>query len=401
MKMTYIKKAFYLATAIRTISGFNAKCKKLGFEPFKVEVLREWQERNREDGVIETWCEFEITGKIPKLNGWEVIAKIDHMDKSTMIRKFVDDIDLSQYRNDPVCEHCQIDRYRNVTFIVRNESGELKQVGSSCLKDFTGHDPRQALSAIGMIQDFQSEWDDFCSHGRGINGFYVHDVLARTIIWLKGHGYVSKSAAYDRGLEPTISVIESSYTGEPNLTVPKEEYPAIEKEVNAIIEHFKNHPEKGSNDYIGNCAEIAKSLYMDWKFGGYAVSMIPTYYREMEQKAKQDADSQSEYVGKVGERKEFELYFADWKCFETAYGVMQIYKLKDKNGNVFIWKTASGSLYDKNDIALTSNQLRMDTYENELIKLRGRIKEHKEYRGVKQTVLTRCTQIFEEIEETA
>ena len=44
------------------------------------------------------------------------------------------------------CEHCGLRRRRKATFVVVHvDSGELRQVGSGCLRDFLGgHDPDRA-----------------------------------------------------------------------------------------------------------------------------------------------------------------------------------------------------------------------------------------------------------------
>ena len=85
-------------------------------------------------------------------------------------------------------------------------------------------------------------------------------------------------------------------------------------------------------------------------------------------------ESRSEYVGEVGGN-----VAADVKCvagfgFNTAYGSMEIYKFKDAAGNVFTWKTGSVPMVRK----------------GERYKVRGTVKDHEEYKGEKQTVLTRC-----------
>ena len=49
-----------------------------------------------------------------------------------------------------------------------------------------------------------------------------------------------------------------------------------------------------------------------------------------------------------------------------------MYKFTDNDGNVFIWITPCGVETDKT------------------MKLTGTVKEHSEFNGVKQTVLTRC-----------
>src|SRR5699024_12772450 len=43
------------------------------------------------------------------------------------------------------CHHCQINRYRTNTYVVRHDDGTQKFVGSTCLKDFLGWDANPYL----------------------------------------------------------------------------------------------------------------------------------------------------------------------------------------------------------------------------------------------------------------
>lgn len=93
----------------------------------------------------------------------------------------------------------------------------------------------------------------------------------------------------------------------------------------------------------------------------------------------------SEYVGEVGDKIELELCYVHTTGWENyAYGgwlnhtsFTYLHTFKDGDGNVFIWKTGKCIEADYGT----------------LIKFRATIKDHSEYKGVKQTVLTRCKEI--------
>lgn len=86
----------------------------------------------------------------------------------------------------------------------------------------------------------------------------------------------------------------------------------------------------------------------------------------------------SEYVGKLGEKFEGVLTFKGvfkYKTHFTYYGETNyIYKFADKNGNTIVWKTST--FHNLND--------------EEKYTVKGTIKEHSEYKGDRQTILTRC-----------
>ena len=81
-----------------------------------------------------------------------------------------------------------------------------------------------------------------------------------------------------------------------------------------------------------------------------------------------------EYVGEIGDRDVFELKIEKVIGLDGYYGHSSMHIMTDANGNTFVWNTATKTL----EVGTTYN-------------LKGTIKDHKEYKGVKQTILTRCT----------
>ena len=64
------------------------------------------------------------------------------------------------------------------------------------------------------------------------------------------------------------------------------------------------------------------------------------------------------------------------KCvtsWETDFGITRIYKLIGADGNVYTWKTGKYLDDTTNEMSIT-----------------GTVKAHTEFRGIKQTELTRC-----------
>ena len=84
-------------------------------------------------------------------------------------------------------------------------------------------------------------------------------------------------------------------------------------------------------------------------------------------------DSPSEFQGSVGERLEVVLTIEKAIPVEGAYGTSTVHIMHDDFENIFVWITAAKTL------PVGSTYL-----------LKGTVKEHKTYKGVKQTVITRC-----------
>ena len=89
-----------------------------------------------------------------------------------------------------------------------------------------------------------------------------------------------------------------------------------------------------------------------------------------------------EYYGNVGDKFECVLTFDKTFGFEGAYGFTYIHLFHDDKNHVFKWSSACGNLGKNFDWA---------EYEvGQKYLMKGTIKAHDEYKGVKQTVITRC-----------
>jgi hypothetical protein len=86
--------------------------------------------------------------------------------------------------------------------------------------------------------------------------------------------------------------------------------------------------------------------------------------------------SPSEYVGAIGDRIEIEVTIKNTRSIDSYYGSSIIHTMEDADGNVYVWITAA-----KNWPV------------GAVKKIRGTIKDHKEYKGTKQTYLTRCAEV--------
>ena len=88
------------------------------------------------------------------------------------------------------------------------------------------------------------------------------------------------------------------------------------------------------------------------------------------------ATSSSEYVGTVGERLELDLTVDSAIELDSSYGRTTMHVMSDVNGNCFVWTT-------------TSKHWSAGTHKH----IRGTVKQHKEYKGRRQTILSRCIEI--------
>jgi hypothetical protein len=88
-------------------------------------------------------------------------------------------------------------------------------------------------------------------------------------------------------------------------------------------------------------------------------------------------NSSSRFIGSPGERLDLQITVIDSYVSSTdKFGQNTTHIMQDKNQNVYVWITAAKS-WDKGSIK----------------HIRGTVKEHKNSKGVKQTILTRCMEV--------
>ena len=156
--------------------------------------------------------------------------------------------------------------------------------------------------------------------------------------------------------------------------------------------HFPEEPKDYPTCILSKDTEIAKgiTLFEEYPTGliGYADTwIIQDYIKSLKDRYDASQQPETDYVGEVGKKFEMLLVYigsANYETHFTYYGELQsIHKFADSQGNILIWKT-SASLMKVVDGEYKPIE------PGEQIKLKGTIKEHSEYKGRKQTVLTRC-----------
>ena len=84
-------------------------------------------------------------------------------------------------------------------------------------------------------------------------------------------------------------------------------------------------------------------------------------------------NGESEYQGEIGEKLDRILIVEKAIALDGYYGASTMHIMRDDDGNCYVWTTAAKSWEP-------------DT-EHHIV---GTVKDHKQYKGIKQTILTRC-----------
>jgi len=394
------------------IDKLNKKAVKLGCIPITLQVINTYDKKVNKDGIsFDQYIRYntvEIIGSAPIINGWELIASCEQKENGTMIKSIPEKTYPEKYRSLMICEHCHSDRYRRYTFIVRNiTTNDYEMVGKQCLKDFLGHkDPAFIANYMQWITDPSiSEYEDE-NFGEGSGEYRINteSYLAYVSACIRSDGWLSRSAVKEKGGQPTADYALTSMqkAGKPEYSRYNGqiiEYPTPDDQDQELaiksLEWAKSLTDT-KNDYLYNINLLAKEETITYKDLGFVASIIPSYQKTLEIQIKREQESKqkaiSEYVGNVGDKVILDLTYLISFSFDgfNGYGVTYIHKFSDKQGNTFTWKTNNSLEYlnnDENDVRY-GDVLRYN--QNDVLKIKGTIKEHNEHKGEKQTVLTRC-----------
>ena len=342
-----------------------------------------------------------VEGSAPKIAGWEFIAVIEPTvdEEGKVLGNILRGVPGAtkqvpeKYRTaGNNCDHCQKERRRLETFVLANDAGDFKQVGRNCLRDFLGHtNPEAYCSYAEMLMSAAelcagSEDEDFFGDGgaRHEYRFDAEEILQLAACSVRLTGWRSNATARQYGTESTSDQVKAWIFTRPDHRKdwkfplhPIDEDKATAKEVADWLETLQTRTDL--NDYMYNLSILGQGAMFTTKNFGLACSAIPTYLREKEReinrKKRFEDDKNSQYCGTVGKRERFELTLVYERDFESTFGVMHMLKFRDANSNVFIW--------------FASNKY---CAIGETVVVNATVKAHEEYEGVKQTIITRCTE---------
>lgn len=318
-----------------------------------------------------------------KLGEYEVIAVLEHNaiqdSNENLIHVIKEGVTIPlQYRTvKSICEHCNSDRQRNKTVLLQDTAGNIKQVGTTCIHEYTGIDGLDIIAAYQDIHDIIIDNNRLYADYARIDNYPKYnktiDYLAACIQLINEKGYNKDETKYK-----AWEIAGTSYQDKKYFDIAQK-----------VIDYFKNATFGESQDFLNNIKLYLSQEYT--KKSGFVAYAYIAYQKQMEYEAKKQAEAMnkkpSEYIGKIGDKIAVELTLKKRITYETNYtyyGETQyIYIFEDAAGNEYKWKSAKFLEKIVNDVCIAVN-------EGDTITLKGSIKAHEEYKGTKQTVLTRC-----------
>jgi hypothetical protein len=336
-----------------------------------------------------------ISGQAPRYAGWRFVASVDAVDGGGTILRYPPGREAAVRNTDVVaghCDHCHTRRARRRTMLLaHDDTGQLLQVGSSCLKDFLGHH----LTPVFLAAD-----DIRAELGKNLSGtptaWDLTSVLTYAWAAVQALGWTPASAA-EPGRTPTRDVVRQVLTQQrdtgqllavlaPHLAEGRRLAPRI---IDTLLTGLT-----GESGYEANLAAVLRGQTVDARHLGLAVSAIPAHQRLLDQR---QADTAHQRL--LDQRQ------ADTAHQEAVAAVDHVGVVGDKltlTGTVRTAIRVDGFTYHSPDSMLLilhcgTSVLKMTTaaswaYQVKVgdpLTVTGTVKAHTVWNGVKQTVLTR------------
>ncbi len=141
---------YRLEDAQRAFATLARKAAERGLPvPTLTEVARETVS---DDETSQVWVTCRVLGAAPVLAGWRCVATLtQHGDDVQVFAADGETVDSETLTMR--CDHCQMNRRRNLVFVLRHDDGRELFVGSTCLNDYLGTDALGAWFIWSRLHD--------------------------------------------------------------------------------------------------------------------------------------------------------------------------------------------------------------------------------------------------------
>jgi hypothetical protein len=386
---------------VEKIAALNKRAAKLKVPPVQLQIVEEIYKdvKKDEDGPARKMKYFKVKviGESPKLAGWHFIATIEHKDSGNIIRAVPGQESNTKIRDfynaDPdYCDWCKTRRNRIDTFLVQNDNGEIRQIGRNCLTNFLGGiDPKAIIWYFrfrASIGEIINDEDERMNRGgkRRADYFTAESVLAVALKVAAKFGYVTSAKSQETGSLSTAAEVRNLFNRAfydfRNMEEWEKEMikadPAMTAKANEMIEWFKALPEqeRESNNFMHSLNVLLNSQQISGRDLGFVVALIPTYKRAQENQLKASNPKSNEWLGAPGQKiAPTRITVTGTQDIPSDYGTKQLVRMEDEQGHTIIWWNSSANRMEQGKQYTITG---------------GTVKKHDEFRGVKQTVLTRA-----------
>lgn len=356
-------------------------------------------------------CEFEGVVSLVEKNENDKIYNFKNINYSNLLK-------------DCKCDKCGKKIGRN-KYIVFSKSGkevesrdDLIVLGTSCAKEYFPFDAERYFNMLGSSFSILGDFDEFTgsfgcsSHYHTFYAIYMATCAVTNNFKVYEKDGVTKSNVFgwmNNDKFDKYSTYHEIYPM-PQNSIPYENVISWVKDMYDTDEFVSDFHTNARSVFFKTLDDGTREMRHEIheKYMGIAVyAMFAAKQNHDKMLAKKVAEEKRiaenadvTYFGNVGDKFEKEMTFEKMFGFETQFGYQYILLFRDEENHVFKWSTSNGSYK-------TVRYGREGCVDYEVGKkyiIKGSIKAHNEYKGVKQTVVTRCKVVndfYVESEETS
>jgi len=337
--------------------------------PYDVEVYVDPSDYRPECKIKVKYVDLTIHHDIPTLKekGYEFLATISHKHDTKTIFNNTDENFFEMEIDFLHCDHCNIRRERNIVSLFRKiKTGKLVQIGSTCVKEYFGLDLVNALTAGCEFLSYvrSPEFDRDPNYWN--NAMEFNMTLAASVLVLRhDKRYIpNDTASY------TMELVFDTVNGKTKELI---NYMNTEdwKELSEKIYNYWDELNP-SSDFEYNIKErfISRNVKSIALIACGAFNMLKP---EFEANKKESENRLNEHIGTKGETLEANIRVIKEIPYNGFYGQATILMMRTDTGHTLKWFT-------------TSYKLGL----NDEKRIRFRVKDHDEWNGYKNTIITRA-----------
>lgn len=316
-----------------------------------------------------------IEGDGPRFDGWTFVAKVEYLNGLPVVTgsPYYEGPQVDRSTLSPnACDHCGIKTRRTKTVIVERD-GERKQVGTTCLKDFLGHD-----FSVAWVKDPFGEFDGE-GYRTGPLVFGVDYTLAVAACVIRQAGFVPASADDKAPTRGEVALLFGLGKAEAVAKARRKYGAPTDADKATAVEALEfGRTMNGVSDYAENLKAVIAEPFFPEKYLGLVVSLVGVYLRAKGEKAQRKAEGESITEALYAEpttKVEFDKATVGRIVgFETQWGYSEIVTFV-ADGFRFKWMTSAAPQFLE---------------EGMTVSLKGTVKGLDEYQGQVSTQLLRC-----------
>lgn len=401
MDTTIVLHKSNVETFLERFEALNRKLAKKNLPP--VEYFTSFSDWN--DCVTITlrssFTQTNIKGVDVKFEG---VVDLIEQDQNSKVFK-LNNPKLNHFLKDCECDEChkKIGRNKYIVFSKKGKEVESRNdifvLGTTCAKSYF---PFNVESFIGFLgSDMEDFWqlDEYNCGGSS----YMNKTVDFNTLYKAVSEVTDNLKVYEKDGVTRNAVENCVFDRKWRPLEPKIPFSDVCEWLKDRFSNIDNYDEFGMNIHsvVFDGDKIRERVYI--KYIGIAIYSFIAAKKEHDKKLEKEAKEKmyrdsvkDEWFGNVGDKFEKELMFEKIIGFDGYYGYTYFVFFRDEDGRVFKWSTNKGTYQCWHKINGRDAYLEYEVGKKYLIK--GSVKEHSEYKGIKQTVITRCKVLKDEYE---